>query len=678
MLPPDLLLSISPALLRDLVTTFATTKPSADPAALARSLFLSVPSKKLRTLLLTRIAPFSTRPGRAALLEAAAASSLPASFTAPLLALPHADVAPTLALDLERTTSPSRRRTLRRLFALASLRTARDLPERPTYELFASSLSAAPISLDPDQLLPVLRRALSTRLVDAWPAPDPDGSLRLALFLSRPPESRLTRPSRSKPSIAPHAETPIVADVLRVFPGGARVALTLAEPHLLPLYASALALSLAPSFTTRPLQTLTTADLAATARTTAGLASLDAVGLRRRLPSDRRIEYRGPGALDAADAGPRTGYIDRVTFRARTDDGADVDAFFQLPYRIEFSDPARAHLLRAAFDALGLFSPGALPDDARSLAPYEHGDWRWRAIYGDAAFERLLKSSRLVRVQAKHVATREHRMHGAGYIVRDVPGEPDLQYALAEDRALGARLVGPKDRVAYRLDTAALAAAMMRDLGAHPASAPLVLAGVLDLGVVTLASGKLRIVYVIAEPPAGWLEALRRAAGIGMTPAVLVPKGHAGDANGMLEIELAIGEQLGAERVGRVLGRIAEALGLEKEVEAWRLYDEEVVVETAKERAWISGVSIAFNEHRWRFVHYIAKKQGAVANAKDIGASISKSAYPDVVARRMKAQVERQVRRELEAAGVDTGIADRMIVGEGRQGYRFGVSVRVV
>jgi hypothetical protein len=29
-------------------------------------------------------------------------------------------------------------------------------------------------------------------------------------------------------------------------------------------------------------------------------------------------------------------------------------------------------------------------------------------------------------------------MHGGGYVVRDVPGEPGLQVALAEDRALNA------------------------------------------------------------------------------------------------------------------------------------------------------------------------------------------------------------------------------------------------
>jgi hypothetical protein len=293
-------------------------------------------------------------------------------------------------------------------------------------------------------------------------------------------------------------------------------------------------------------------------------------------------------------------------------------------------------------------------------------------------FERLRKMGRLVRTEAAHVSTREHRMHGAAYVVRDVDGERDVQYALAEDRSLGARLVGPKDRVAWRLDTQALAAAMRKDLGAHAAPAPLGTAGVLDLGVVTLASGKLRVVYAMAEPPAGWVESVRRASGVGVTPVVLVPKGHAGEARGMLEVEIDVAEQLGARSVGRVLGRIATALGVEKDVEPWRVCEEDVLVETNTDRVWVKGVSIRFNEQRWKYLNLLAQKGGVVAAARELGSAISKSGYPDVVARRMKIQVDRQVRRELEAQGADASIVERMIVAEGRLGYRFGVSVRVV
>jgi hypothetical protein len=518
----------SPALLRDLVTTFTgkPPAPSLPHAALAELLFTrGVPTKKLASLF-SRIAPLSTRSGRLAFHEAALATSFPSPES--LLSLPHADVAATLALDLERTTKPSRRRAIRRLFALA------------------------------------------------------------------------------------------------------------------------------------------------------------VIAARHRNPSDRRVEVRGPDALDTSisgtgtSAGARTGYIDRTTLRGITDTGAHVDAFLQLPYRIEISDRAHEPAFRSALSALGFFSPGALPDDARSLAPYEHGDWRWRAVLGDATFERLCKAKLLVRTQSKHVATHEHRMHGAGYVVREVPGEPELQYALAEDRALGARLVSAKDRLAWRLDERALATAMMRDLGAKPAPVPLALAGVLDLGVVALASGKLRIVYAMAEPPAGWVEALRRAAGVAMTPVVLVPKRHAGDAKGMLEVELAVSEQLGAERVGRMLGKIAEALGLEAEVDPWRLYDEEVVLDLASQRMWTEGVEITLPEKSWRYIEYLAKSDGRAVTTKELGTYVTRGDYPDASVRKIRVKMEEQMKRQLSAAGADTSVAERLIASEGRQGVRFGVSVRVL
>ena len=219
---------------------------------------------------------------------------------------------------------------------------------------------------------------------------------------------------------------------------------------------------------------------------------------------------------------------------------------------------------------------------------------------------------------------------------------------------------------------------MMRDLGAQPASSPLDLPGVLDLGVVALASGKLRVAYAMAEPPAGWVEALRRAAGVGMTPVALVPKGYAGEAKGMLEVELAVDEQLGALRVARVLGRIAEALGLEGEVEAWRLYDEEVVLDLASQRMWVVGVAVTLSDKSWRYVEYLAKSGGKAVTTKEIGQDVSRSDYPDVSARKARRAVEKQVRQALVAAVADAGVAERLFASEGRLGVRFGVGLRVI
>jgi hypothetical protein len=217
---------------------------------------------------------------------------------------------------------------------------------------------------------------------------------------------------------------------------------------------------------------------------------------------------------------------------------------------------------------------------------------------------------------------------------------------------------------------------MRKDLGAKPVASPLDLPGVLDLGVVVLASGKLRLVYAMAEPPAGWVESLRRAAGVGMTPVVLVPQGHAGEAKGMLEVELTVGQQLGAERVGRVLGKIAEALDLVHEVPAWMRYEEDVVIEIAPQRVWIRGVLVPLSDAPYRLLE-ILSREARVVPTKELGAKLSAGGYPDEAARRIKMKLEAQVSACLKRAG-DPWDARQIVVTEGKKGYRLGVSVRLV
>jgi hypothetical protein len=67
-----------------------------------------------------------------------------------------------------------------------------------------------------------------------------------------------------------------------------------------------------------------------------------------------------------------------------------------------------------------------------------------------------------------------------------------------------------------------------------------------------------------------------------------------------------------------------------------------------------------------------------VIPAKELGSHVSRSEYPDVAARRAKADLERQVRASLEEAGADAEVAGTLVVTEGRRGYRLGVSVKVV
>ncbi len=447
-------------------------------------------------------------------------------------------------------------------------------------------------------------------------------------------------------------------------------------PETLPEYVSAFDLSLNPSSTLRPLLDAIRAKLA-TVRV-ASVTQIEVVGMRVRRPNGSRVEVRGADLVDPAYALPAGGYVDRATFRITVNGKSKVDAFIQLPHHFDISDRSFEGEVRAALEALGLFAPGRLPDDARSLAPYEHGEWRWIAVIGEAAFARLRALHFFTRVIAAHVVTEETRMHGAAYVVHEVPGRAHAWYALAEDPSLGARLVTAADRVAYRFDTDRLRDAMMRDIDGTPAELPLVLQGILDLGIVTLASGRLRFVYAMGEPPPGWAEALRRACGLGVTPVVFVPRGHAAEIQGILAIELDVHEQFGARGVGRALGRAAEALGVGNEVDAWRRYDEELVIDRTAKRAWLLGVTLILKESGRKLVDYLAAHAGNVVPTNTLGRHVSLSADAGAAARRVKTDVEEQVTECLTRAGVDTAIVERLIVAEGHKGYRLGVSVRAV
>jgi hypothetical protein len=685
MLPsPELLHTLSPKALRALVATFgpvAGLRANATPFEIARALFALPPpsasaspasaSKKLATIVSSTLPRFGTRAARLAFVEALRA--LGDKRADAWLALPPADVAANLLVE-QATTKGRARKLATRVLALATHRVERDLPERPTYELVAES---APVERDAKRVVARLRRALGDQLVTEWSALDPDGTLRLALFLRQPDEMRLVVDASAREGIAQRHDVPVAVDCVRILPDGDRVTLTTATPELLPTYAAALGLSLRPSFTLRPLAKLTAARLAALR--VAGVTRVEVVGARLRRPDGFREELRGPDVLPPLTRTARAGYVDRATIRATLDGATKVDAFLQLPHRLDVSDRAFEVPVRAMLAALGIFTPGALPDDARSLAPYQHGEWRWCAVLGNAHFERMKAQARFTRVASAHVASEEYRMHGAAYSIREVPGEADTHYALAEDRSLGARLVSAADRVAWQLDCEALRAAMARDLDATRADAALAIEGVLDLGIVSLASGKLRFVYAMGEPPAGWLDAVRRACGLGMTPVAFVPRGHAGEPGGIVTIELELEEQLGAKGVGRALGRAAEALGVAGEVAAWRVCEEELVLVAATKSVWVLGVRVMLNERLFGLLAHLAVDVTIAHATKDLGGLLAKgSSTPDVAARKAKSEVERQVRAALEAAGVDAEIVERLIVAEGRKGYRLGVTARVV
>jgi DNA-binding response OmpR family regulator len=146
--------------------------------------------------------------------------------------------------------------------------------------------------------------------------------------------------------------------------------------------------------------------------------------------------------------------------------------------------------------------------------------------------------------------------------------------------------------------------------------------------------------------------------------------------DGVLVVELDVDEQLGVKRVGRALGRAAEALGVGSEVEKWRTCEEDVVIEVATQRVWVCGVLIALGDLPYRLLELLAKS-GRVVPTKELGAKLSSASIPDEVARRAKVKLEAQVSNCVARAGVVWDAA-QIVVTEGKKGYRLGVAVRVL
>ncbi|HEY2515663.1 MAG TPA: hypothetical protein VGI39_32565 [Polyangiaceae bacterium] len=659
-------LSLSAPMLAALLEAFGPATRTKTARDLARALFEErAPTKLARPLGAPFLGRFGTDSGKRALIEAARAA-----FDARAddwLALRPADLAATIAVQ-RATAKGAPRRAIERIVTLARQRVERDLPERPTYELVAPS-PAAPIALD--AAARPLVAGFGKQLLETWAHTERDGSLRLALFLRGPRTSTLVA---APGGVLARDDDPIAIDLLRMTADRSRVALTLAVPERLADYIRLLGLSLRPSFTLRPFHDLDS-DAHAAVPLPPGVRGFRLVGVRWRSPSGERTESRADPVASPRAHAPRGGYIDRLTLRTDLEDRT-ADAFLQLPHRIEIPDRESEPLVRALLGALRTFEPGLLPDDARSLAPYEHPDWRWCGVVTDDGFKALVARKLVRRVEVAHVATEELRMYGASYVVRPVQGSDGDEYALAEDRAYGARLGSRGDRTAWKLDTAALAAAMREDLSSAPSDAAgaLGIEGVLDLGTVTLRSGKLRFVYAMASPPRGWLEALRRACGIGTTPVILVPRGHTAGLEGFLVIELDVAEQFGAKSVGRALGRAADALGVGDEIEIWRGCEEEVVIDAGQERVWVEGVLVALSDLPYRFLEYLAR-EARVVTSKEIGAWISAGEYPEEAARRVKRDLEKQMAAIAGKAGDARG---PLVVTEGKKGYRLGWRVKVV
>jgi hypothetical protein len=350
----------------------------------------------------------------------------------------------------------------------------------------------------------------------------------------------------------------------------------------------------------------------------------------------------------------------------------------ELPYRLDVSEKSAERLVRRAIFAVGWMDPGSVPDDAVTLAPYVHPEWRWIEAVGEAGFAAMRAARLLMRRRATRVSAEAFRRLGATYVTFEVPGEPGVRYALSEDRSAQARDVRDDELVVWELDTARLTAKMREELGATAADRPL--PGVVDLGWVEIGGVRIRFFYAMRGAGESLAARVLAACTKGVVPVVLVPAGRR-VGEGLRQVELPVSEQLGAAGIARVLARVAEDLELDG-LEAWRTTDAVVVVDRANQRVWIHGVLMtALAARSYKMIECLAMHAGEIVTPKDLATHIQgKYGNLDEVVRKVRPDLLRRVERSFRAAGkaVPKDVLARLAVFEAKRGYRLALTAHVV
>jgi hypothetical protein len=673
---PDLSLVLALPRLRALLGQLGWPKgvaKSASHRALARFLFGGVVSDGLADALeeIARLAPDD---GRRALFEGARATKTDTTKW------PVGEGGAGIAAHVVRAgakNDPGAARVLRR----AHIRLNRLYPPRMAYDLAAS---AAARDTACDAAIAKGVGAVAGRdLDDVWHVRGDDGHLHVAVLYYAPAVVEVVGGALT-------SFRALRSDVLCIDFEMPRVSITTATPEWLSAYGGAIgriawgdprALLSRPSITFKPpqergVQAVKEATLPSGVRSIAVTAWLLDTG------DGTRTEVRGDDdALAAAGelVAGSGGYFRRLNVRVGID-GAPypVDVVMQLPNIVRFSDARWERQARAAVAAVGLFAPGTMPDDAWTLAPFVHPEWRWRMVLGDAAVDLLSKKKMLVRVSTKKVASAEYRALAWSVTTHDVPGEPAVKYAVTDDRSADARDVADEARVMLRLDVGAVVTAMRGALGAVAATRGKEVAGGVDLGEIATKDGVARIVYAMTRPTKGFLEGVRRACGVKATPVVLVPEGRAFATPGVAQIEVSVAEQMGIVDGRELRGRLGDLLDVDELRDGGEraiANAASLVVEEISGRVWLYGVPMTeMATSGEKFIACLVAADGRAVAAKEVGSFISPSAdYPDVIGRNVRKQIDRWVAASFARAGrpVPAEIAGGLIVREAKGGYRL-------
>ena len=403
-------------------------------------------------------------------------------------------------------------------------------------------------------------------------------------------------------SLARRARRDRSIDVVRIDVSEGRILVCTDDPSLERVYARAAGKALfnaptffgdSPSYSLKALVALGSEGLAA--RRWPGVLRVRIVDITWDDGAGVTHTAHGSDALAAFEklGGASGGYVTAVVFRIDAPSVArPIDVAIRLPHRAQYRTPRYERLARAALEPLGVFAPGTLADDAYTLAPWIHAEWRWRKVLGDPLFERMCAAGILVPAKTRMVGGPEIGKYGWSYVSFDLRSEPGKKYAVAMDPALRSRDLEADEQRMWSLDLAAVARALARNLGAEPAEPdPAIADRALDLGVVQGDDISLRVFAVLRSPgPSARALALAmtRAAGASHV-VVLLPDGRSLGAG--VEIGLTLAELFGMDPIaGKAFAGVEKTRGLKRAiVPPWKLAAPDVrfVGEDKTGRLWL-------------------------------------------------------------------------------------------
>ena len=575
----------------------------------------------------------------------------------------------------------------------ALLKFARLVPDALAFERKGRDGRAAS---DPSGCTAILRSRMGATIDDAWHGVDDDGVIHVAIL--RREGKRTAGAARTK-GPARVVRRDLVADVVRVDVPEARCVARTDNPARARKYASALGLALygddgffhdAPTFTHSPLTRLGSAKLARVQAP--GITRVRAVYVAWDDGKGVTHEAHGSDALLAYEecGGASGGYI--LATMLRMDAPASprpIDVAIRLPSRVAFREGRHERLARGALRVLGLDAPGTTADDAFTLAPWIHAEWRWRRVLGDAVFERLRAACILVPAKARMVAGRAEEKLGWSYVEFELRSRPGTRYAVARDPSLPSRVVSEDERAMWTLDRAKLAdvhASELRVEGAESrdGAREAVAESLIDLGLVRGNGVELRFWIALRAPATvaesrAWVDAIQRASK-GAHPVVLLPEGKTIGA--AVEIGMTSAELLGAEAVApKALARAGEKLGLDGIVAPWRLVAKDVrlVCDSKSDRCWLDGVELTHLSDAGAKMMLALSEEARVVPTKEVETAMSPKRTARGAASETAAKIGEWVRRSFVDQGrLPPEDAGRIVVPVGKKGWRVTVKAAVV